>query len=240
MSLKNCLVAALFTTIATPALPQGAGNIVQNGGFETGNFAGWTFSGSANDTFVSLAFPHSGVFGALFGALDTPDYIAQALPTSPGQAYLLSFWFASGDSGGGTPNEFIVEWGGDKILDVTNLVSPAWTNMQFMVTATTTATSLRFGGWDNQDYILLDDISVTVPGAATPPAFEAVTKTNGMFGFSWGAVTGRVYQLQYKTNLIQTNWIDLGGSIMATNATMSAVDAEASDPQRFYRIVLLP
>jgi len=43
-----------------------------------------------------------------------------------------------------------------------------------------------------------------------------------------------VYQLQYCTNLIQTNWIDLG--VPGTNGSRST--PVGPDPQRFYRIRL--
>jgi hypothetical protein len=48
-----------------------------------------------------------------------------------------------------------------------------------------------------------------------------------------------VYQVQYKTNLFQPGWLDLGTPITATNGTMTASDLMTSS-QRFYRIILLP
>jgi hypothetical protein len=48
-----------------------------------------------------------------------------------------------------------------------------------------------------------------------------------------------VYQVQYKTNLLQTNWINLGNAITATNVTATATNLIGSDPQRFYRLQLL-
>jgi hypothetical protein len=51
-----------------------------------------------------------------------------------------------------------------------------------------------------------------------------------------------VYQVQYTTNLIQTNWINLGKPLVATNGNLTVSDANAigSSPQRFYRIMVLP
>ena len=51
---------------------------------------------------------------------------------------------------------------------------------------------------------------------------------------------GQNYQVQFRTNLLQTNWVNLGGPILATNTIMSASDAAGAPPQRFYHIVLLP
>ena len=58
--------------------------------------------------------------------------------------------------------------------------------------------------------------------------------------FTWSAVAGRVYQMQFKTDLTQGTWTDSGSTIHATNTTATASDAIGSDSQRFYRVVLLP
>jgi uncharacterized repeat protein (TIGR03803 family) len=74
-----------------------------------------------------------------------------------------------------------------------------------------------------------------------PALFQPVTQTDdGALAFAWSAVAGQSYQLQYSTNLISSNWINLGDAITATNGTMSASDAIGSDLQRFYRVILLP
>jgi hypothetical protein len=51
-------------------------------------------------------------------------------------------------------------------------------------------------------------------------------------------VVSAVYQLQYRTNLAQGNWSNLGSAITATNAVMSAADSIGPDPQRFYRLLV--
>ena len=230
----SCMMIALW---ATPL--QGA-NIVQNGGFETGNFSSWTLTGDLANTFVSFAFPLSGVYSALFGATNAPEFISQPLATSPGQSYTLSFWMASGDSGGGTPNEFVVKWGDANLLDQLNLVIPEWTNMQFSVTASSTVTLLSFGGWNNQDYIYLDDVGVVISAPESTPKFLTVTNASGLLQFSWSAAVGRAYQVQYRSDLAQGTWVDLGGSVIATSTTMAGSDPITTNPQRFYRVILLP
>lgn len=68
-----------------------------------------------------------------------------------------------------------------------------------------------------------------------------VTKTNKDLKFGWNAMTGLVYQVQFKTNLLQTNWAILK-SITATNTTVTFVDTNpiTGFPQKFYRLLLLP
>ena len=48
------------------------------------------------------------------------------------------------------------------------------------------------------------------------------------------------YQLQYKTNLTQTGWINLGNPITASGGILSTNDVPPADPQRFYRLQVLP
>jgi uncharacterized repeat protein (TIGR03803 family) len=73
-----------------------------------------------------------------------------------------------------------------------------------------------------------------------PPAFLSTTETAGALTFTWSAEAGSFYQLQYCTNLAQTNWTNLGGPASAPGSTLSASYAASADAQRFYRVVLLP
>jgi len=71
-----------------------------------------------------------------------------------------------------------------------------------------------------------------------PPVFQTVTRANGRIIFTWSAVVGKAYQVQYETNLTQPNWINLVG-VTATNSLATASDSIGPDPRRFYRVVLL-
>ena len=51
---------------------------------------------------------------------------------------------------------------------------------------------------------------------------------------------GRAYQVQFNSDLGQTNWGNLVLWLTATNRTMTTFDSVTSSPQRFYRVVLLP
>ena len=230
--------------------------LVQNGGFETGNFNGWTLNGNSypyNFVTNSIAYnigtrrhatnitinPHSGTY---FAALNEPGalaYLSQNVPTFAGQAYLLSLWMDSPD--GETPNEFSVSWNGGTLFDQANLPKLGWTNLQFIVTATGSSTVLQIGARDDVTYLALDDVSVvSIPLVALQPT--AVAKANNNLKFSWSAMTGLVYQVQYQTNLLQTNWLALQSIAVTTNTTLSFIDTNAvkASPQRFYRLMLLP
>jgi hypothetical protein len=57
---------------------------------------------------------------------------------------------------------------------------------------------------------------------------------------TWSAITALVYQVQYVTNLAQTNWVNLGNPVNTTNSSATATDILGTDPQRFYRLLVIP
>ncbi len=60
--------------------------------------------------------------------------------------------------------------------------------------------------------------------------------TNGQFVVSWMAAQGENYQLQFKKNLNQTDWINIGSILTASNVVVSATNTIGSGSQRFYRV----
>jgi len=221
--------------------------LVQNGGFETGDFTGWTLNGDGynfnyvdNSSTVGAISPHSGSYFAALGEAGFLAYLSQSIPTSAGQPYLLSLWLDSPNVSPRLPNAFLVQWNGNTLFSSTNMNAFAWSNLQFIVTATNSTTILKIGAQDDHYYLGLDDVKlVPIP----PAVFQTslVTKTNNNLKFAWSALTGLVYQVQFKTNLLQTNWVVLK-SITATNSTSTFVDTNpvAASPQKFYRLLLLP
>ena len=78
----------------------------------------------------------------------------------------------------------------------------------------------------------------TIPITVPAPVLQSVAGTGGTVTFTWSAVVSAVYQLQYRTNLAQGNWSNLGSASTATNTVMSAADSIGPDPQRFYRLLV--
>jgi uncharacterized repeat protein (TIGR03803 family) len=76
---------------------------------------------------------------------------------------------------------------------------------------------------------------------STKPALSlSIVISNHIPSFQFSATAGKMYQLQFKTNATQVSWSDLGGPVLATNASLTLTDAPALNQQRFYRVYQLP
>jgi hypothetical protein len=73
-----------------------------------------------------------------------------------------------------------------------------------------------------------------------PPTLHIASQAGSTLTLSWSVTIGRTYQVQYKTNLNQLNWSNLGGLIIATNTVAAASNAMGPDLNRFYRVILMP
>jgi xanthomonalisin len=197
--------------------------MIQDGGFEAGDFAYWNLFGpnlfwtDQYGDLIPFSFvddgsaygltPYAGTYSANLGATDL-DYLSQAMPTRVGQPYLLSFWWESVDIGSGTtPNEFLAKWNTSTLANALNVGAFGWTHAQYVVQGTVTNTVLEFGFLDEPGVLGLDAVSViSIP----MPSFQTVAKSSSTIRLSWATMPGLTYQLQYKTNVTGANWINLG------------------------------
>lgn len=161
--MRFCSIVLTAVALSAGAAGTASADVVVNGGFETGDFTGWTFNGDLVNNFVAGGFVHGGNFAAWFGEIGGLGTLSQTLVTTPGQAYDLSFWFA-GD--GDSPSQLIASVNGNQLL---NLVDPAfdpdYVKYTYSFTATGAATPLVFSFRDDDFFINLDDVSVV---AAVP------------------------------------------------------------------------
>lgn len=75
---------------------------------------------------------------------------------------------------------------------------------------------------------------------STPPVITRITKSGNTVLLNWSAIATRNYQLQFKTNLTQPSWSNIGLPITATSNLVQTNDTPGTDLRRFYRAVLLP
>jgi hypothetical protein len=84
-------------------------------------------------------------------------------------------------------------------------------------------------------------VAAAAPGQIAPFQIASVMQTGSGFQFSINSTTGVTYLVQYKTNLLQSNWVNLGSALTGTGGTLLVTDTNVVDvPQRFYRLQALP
>jgi hypothetical protein len=210
-------------------------SLIVNGGFETGDFAGWTWFGNTSSTFVGgPPYAYTGKYGALLGPGGSLGYLSQTPATVPGQAYLLSLWLYSPDGKG--PNQFQVSWNGQMLFNQVNLGILGWTNLAYLVTATNTNSVVQIGFMDNPSYLGLDDVSLVT---VNQPVLQAPIPDGANLLLSWAAQLGFQYQIQSRTNLAQGSWSVAATVTNAQDIASFAVPV-GTNSQQFFRLLVLP
>ena len=232
-----------------------------NGGFETGDLTDWTLAGSTELVFALAAddvdvagtaalpgqhdglFVRSGLYGAYLGEYAWNDYpavgsLSQIVTTSPNQQYLVSFWLTCVPDSNGvtTNNSFAAKWNNSALYTQSNLNAFGWTNLQFVVPATSARTTLEFDFNNDPGAFGLDDVTVEPVPA---PVFQALALTNGSVNLTWSSVPNVSYQLQSAGSLSDPAWTNLV-KITATGNLTTTLQPVGSAPMQFYRVILLP
>ena len=223
-------------------------NLVQNPGFEAGPILtappNWTFNIADgydyvdNGTTAIGILAHSGVNFLAIGNLASDGLctLAQTLNTVAGQIYVFTYWWTSDSP---PPDQLQVSWNGTVLTNIVNVSVVGWTQHRFNVVATGASTTIQFAGSCDTYDLALDDVSVV---AAPKPVLAKPTVGGGSLNLSWSTMAGLNYQLQYKTNLLQANWINLGSVTNAAGPGINLIDTNAlvNSPRRFYRVQMSP
>jgi subtilase family serine protease len=234
-----------------------------NGGFETGDFTDWNLAGDTNLNFALAAddvdvagtnalpgvsdglFVHSGLYGAYLGEWawvpgdPSVGSLSQDVSTAAGQRYMVSFWLTSvaDSSGATTPNSFAARWNGSTLYEQTNLAAFGWTNLQFIVPATGSKSTLEFDFNNVPGAFGLDDVVV---GTVPAPIVQSVTLAGNSITFTWSSIANGSYQLQSASELSNPNWTNVAATVTASGGLVSATEPIGASSQQFYRVVLLP
>jgi hypothetical protein len=167
---KSMILAATVSSVLSLAGTQAYANLVQNPGFESGDFTGWTIGSPASFNYGSSVLstdPHSGTHSAFLEAAPGTATLSQAIPVTAGDVYDVSFWLATVSGDG---SSFGAYFGG--VLLLSGAGSGAGYN-EYNYTGLAAGTGVISFSFARDDAFELDDISVTditqtgVPDAAS-------------------------------------------------------------------------
>ena len=214
-------------------------------------FYQWMFNGAnlPGQTNSSLTVPNVQVSGdyqvsvsnSLGGVIiDFPFTLQNAplivfLPTSPAIFPGGSATFSVGVIGA-PPFSYQWSFSGTNITDATNSTFTIPDVQPADAGSYTVVVSNSFGSVNDSPYTLTIATNPPGPMLETP---QLSAQPPGMFAFGWSALIGQKYKVQSKGDLSQTNWIDVGSEMTATNGFLSIIDPVGTNSQRFYRAVLL-
>lgn len=69
-----------------------------------------------------------------------------------------------------------------------------------------------------------------------PLAVTTISYDNDMVTLNWGAISGRIYRVEFKDELHAPAWTQLGDEVPAVGTTAAATDSPAPNTYRFYRV----
>jgi hypothetical protein len=225
-------------TSATAILSLPSSNLLTNGGFETGDFTDWSVGGDTTQYFVGAdsGYVHSGAWAAELAQTAGLGSVSQTVPTASGDTYVLSFWLSNPELfGGGGDNEFRVSWNNVILFDESEMPAFDFTNMSFVVRASSPSAVVQFSFENDSDYFGLDDVTLV---AVSVPILETCAVTDGVSSFTWSATPGLSYQVWFTSNLSSNSWHTLS-TLTATAVSLSA-SFPATNSMGFYRIVIVP
>lgn len=182
------LVLPVAAYASSSACSAAAGNLVQNCGFQTGDFTGWGLSGNdvateqgnlfgvelGVDPYDNIA-PHSGSYQAWFSDLSSnATTLTQNITTVAGKTYTVSFYLAQ-DTATVTPygNIFDASFG-NGLLDMSDVSVGGYTEYSFTGTATSANSLLSLTLGNGTGEFLLDDVSVRANATVPEPSSLAL------------------------------------------------------------------
>jgi len=185
--------------------------------------ANWNLLTQATNTSFTVSYSSNSVTGGLYnlGSLCvTATTRAASFSLSPPGGSNSLYWIV-------TPNGNL--W--DKTI--TGLSPGAYTITFSNVTGFTAPAP--------QAFTIADNTITTVQAnyIGIRPVLQSMTLIGKTLTCVWSAQSNSSYQFQYTTNLAQTNWINLGSPVPATNGIVTTTNSIIANPRAFCRLMLM-
>jgi len=170
---------------------------------------------------------------------------------NPGETYTFSFWAKQISSGVSYEQRYKISWlddggaikGDSGWVGFTATVGGDWTQFTktgLIVPAGATTALIQIVGVTGAvdgglGEVLIDDVSLQGTGFGSPTTLDATTAP--AVEISWPSKTGKTYQVQSATDLV--DWTNFGGVISGDSTTKSVYDL-MTPPKKFYKVGVLP
>ncbi len=186
--MKKLAIAAILAVSAFSANAEVV-NLVTNGNFETGTFAGWTkFGNTSLSDVIANTTTSNHTFLWRSGATGSAAGILQNLATVNGGKYSLSFDLYSAGTSSTNPAAMNFEafFGGAKVYGLQNATTNgAWMHFTFdNLTATSALTELKFSSRNDPSFTRLDNISVVASPVPEPETYAMMIAGLGLLAFA--------------------------------------------------------
>jgi hypothetical protein len=128
------------------------------------------------------------------------------------------------------------------VIDTNGIITwtPTAQQAPSVVTFTTIVTDTNQFALFNNQLSDTNSFTVTVQAATTPPTILSISVANGSALITWTSVAKQTYRLQYKDDVLATNWQSVVPDITATGSTTTATNATGGASQQYYRVLMLP